>query len=419
MTPLQAFAATQKAAPLRMAYVFVPNGIEMQGWTPATEGIDYELTPILKPLANIKSSLNVLTGLTQHNAEPLADGPGDHARSASAFLTGIHPYKTAGDGIHLGISADQVAAQKIGTATPFPSLEIGCERPMIAGDCDSGYSCAYSSNISWKGPATPMAKEVNPRLVFERLFGGGDASERGESLAKRNAYRLSVLDMVWDDASRLRGQLGSNDKRKLDEYMTGVRDIERQLQMLEGKRTNGAVAMQPAGNPVSFGEHIRLMCDMMVLAFQSDLTRICTFMIANEGSNRSYEEAGVPEGHHDISHHGGHPDKLAKKGMIDTFHVSQFAYLVNKLQAIKEGGGTLLDNCMIVYGGGISDGNAHNHNNLPVLLAGKAGGKLKHGRHIRYPDQTPMNNLHLSMLDRMGVPVESLGDSTGKLATLF
>lgn len=421
MLPLSAFASTRKVAPVRMAYVMVPNGIDMHNWTPLVDGADYELPPILQPLSGVRASLNVLTGLTQHNAEPLADGPGDHARSAAAFLTGVHPFKTAGDGIHLGVSADQVAAQKVGSATAFPSLEIGCEQSSIAGDCDSGYSCAYSSNISWRGPATPMAKEVNPRLVFERLFGGGDTNERGEGLAKRNAYRLSVLDMVWEDASRLKGQLGASDKLKLDEYMTGVREIEHQIEMLEASRKSPGTlaAAQPGANPVSFKDHIRLMGDMMVLAFQSDLTRICTFMIANEGSNRSYEEAGVPDGHHDVSHHGGKPEKLAKKRAIDTFHVEQFAYAMNKLQSIKEGGGTLLDNCMIVYGGGISDGNAHNHNDLPVLLVGRAGGALKYGRHIRYPDQTPMNNLHLSMLDKMGVPVETLGDSTGRLATLF
>ncbi len=425
MVPVSALASAAKARaaipPLRMAYVFVPNGIEMNSWTPKIEGADYELTPILRPLSSVRGSLNVLTGLTQHNAEALADGPGDHARSASVFLTGVHPLKTAGDGIHVGISADQVAAQKVGQHTPFPSLEIGCEPEMTAGDCDSGYSCAYSSNISWSGPSTPMAKEVNPRLVFERLFGGGDSAERAEGLAKRNAYRLSVLDMVWEDASKLKAQLGATDRHKLDEYMTGVREIERQLQMIENGKNKAIMAggMKPDGNPVTFGDHIRLMADMMVLAFQSDLTRISTFMMANEGSNRSYEEAGVPDGHHDVSHHGGKPEKLAKKRMIDTFHVEHFAYLVNKLQSIKEGNGTLLDNCMIVYGGGISDGNAHNHNNLPVLVVGKAGGALKAGRHITYPDQTPMNNLHLSMLDRMGVPIETLGNSTGRLATLF
>jgi hypothetical protein len=421
MIPVRALAAMGKTAPMRMGFFMVPNGINMAQWTPTAEGAAYELPATLQPLAAIKGSLNVLSGLTQHNAEALGDGPGDHARSASVWLTGVHPTKTAGTGIHVGVSVDQVAAMKIGQATKFASLELGCERGANAGDCDSGYSCAYSSTIAWAGPSTPLPKEVNPRLVFERLFGGGEAGEKAESVAKRNAYRLSVLDMVWEDASKIKSQLGYHDQHKLDEYVTGVREIEKRLEASERDQhlavlpTGGA----PKGNPTSFGEHIRLMGDMMVLAFQADLTRIATFMIANEGSNRSYDEAGVPEGHHDVSHHGGHPDKLLKKQMIDTFHIRQFAYVMNRLQSIKEGDGTLLDNCMIVYGGGISDGNAHNHNNLPILMAGKAGGALKTGRHITYADQTPMNNLYLSMLDRMGVPVETLGNSTGKLVTLF
>lgn len=421
MLPLSALAASGKQAPVRMAFLFVPNGIDMAHWTPAAEGAGFQLPPILEPLAAVRDSVNVLTGLTQHNAEALGDGPGDHARSASVWLTGVHPVKTSGEGIHVGISADQVAAQHLGKETQFASLELGCERGALAGDCDSGYSCAYSSSISWQAASTPMAKEANPRLVFERLFGGGDDSDRAESLAKRNRYRLSVLDMVWEDATKLKGQLGLHDRHKLDEYLTGVREIERRLEAAETNTRLASVptGAEPKGNPTTFGEHIRLMGDMMVLAFQADLTRISTLMIANEGSNRSYDEAGVPDGHHDVSHHGGHADKLLKKQMIDTFHIQQFAYMVKKMQGIKEGDRTLLDNCMIVYGGGISDGNAHNHNNLPVVTVGKAGGKLPTGRHLVYPDQTPMNNLLLSMLDKFGVPIETLGNSTGQLATLF
>jgi hypothetical protein len=420
MMPLKALASAGKAAPVRLGFFFVPNGINMSQWTPAASG-ELVLPSTLQALSGVSSSLNVITGLTQKNAEALGDGPGDHARSAAAWLTGVHPFKTAGAGIHNGISVDQVAAQKIGTDTRFASLELGCEGSAMAGDCDSGYSCAYSSNISWSSSETPVAKEVNPRLVFERLFGGGDSAERVESVIKRNRYRLSVLDMVWEDASSLKAQLGIHDQRKLDEYMTGVREIERRLQSMERDQHLASLppGVEPKGNPVTFGEHIRLMGDMMVLAFQADLTRVCTFMIANEGSNRAYDEAGVPEGHHDVSHHGGNAAKLEKKHLIDSFHIQQFAYVMNRLKSIKEGDKTLLDNCMIVYGGGISDGNAHNHDNLPTLTVGGAGGTLRGGRHLVYPDYTPMNNLYLTMLDRVGVRIETLGNSTGKLATVF
>jgi hypothetical protein len=423
MLPLTALAQTPKkaAVPVRMAYVFTPNGVDIDHWTPVAEGLNYDLPYILEPLKDVQKSINVLTGLTQHNAFALGDGPGDHARSTAAWLTGVHPRKTAGSDIKNGISADQVAAQKIGFQTKFASLELGCERGAGAGDCDSGYSCAYSSNISWRGVITPMAMEVNPRLVFERLFGNGDPSGQYESVSRRNLFRQSILDFVAEDAHKLRSRLGIHDQRKLDEYLQGVREIEERLVKFE-QGTSAAVLKgveKPSGIPADLGEHIRLMGDMMILAFQADLTRISTFMVGNDGSNRSYREIDVPEGHHDMSHHGNDPVKLEKKRRIDRFHVEQLAYMLKKMQSIKEPNGTLLDNCMVVYGAGISDGNRHNHDNLPILLAGRAGGSLKTGRHISYPNETPMNNLFLSMLDRVGVPIESLGDSTGKLQQLF
>lgn len=419
MAPLTALAQSPKVSPVRMAFLFVPNGVNLDAWTPAAEGANYALTPILDSLRDVKGSINVLSGLTQHNAFDLGDGPGDHARSTATWLTGVHPKKTAGADIRAGISVDQVAAQKLGHLTPFPSLELGCERGAQAGDCDSGYSCAYSSSISWRTESTPVAKEVNPRLVFERLFGAGEGT--AESRAKRDQYNLSVLDFVMEDASQLKGRLGKRDQQKLDEYFTAVREIEERLVRMEKMAASPTVqgARQPAGVPADFGEHIRLMGDMMVLAFQTDLTRICTFMFANDGSNRSYLPIGVPEGHHDMSHHGNDAHKLAQKQRIDVFHAQQLAYILNKMQSIQEPDGTLLDNSMIVYGAGISDGDRHNHDNLPLLIAGKAGGKLKTGRHLRYPNMTPMNNLFLSMLDKMGVDVEKLGDSTGKLQGLF
>lgn len=414
------WATSPAAAPTRMAFLFVPNGINMASWTPATSGA-LELTQTLQPLAGVKDSVNVLTGLAQMNAFAGADGPGDHARSCAAWLTGVHPRKTAGADISVGISADQVAAQHIGDRTEFKSLELGCENGALAGDCDSGYSCAYSSSVSWRGAATPNAKEVNPRAVFERLFGSLDNVEAAASRAKRAATKQSILDFVLEDASSLRKQLGGRDQLKLDEYLESVRDIEKRLQVTESRQSqsNVTAAMAPKGAPQDRGDHIRLLGDMMVLAFQADLTRICTFMLANEGSNRPYREIEITDGHHDISHHGGDPAKLDKKQKIDTFHTRQLAYVLEKMQSIKEPGGTMLDNTLLLYGGGISDGNRHNHDDLPLLLAGKGGGKLKTGRHMVFPSQTPMNNLLLSMLDFVGVDVEKLGDSTGKLQGLF
>ena len=425
MVPTTALAQSlpKAAAPVRMGFVFVPNGVNMHEWKPAVEGaLSGPLPTILQPLEKVRDEINVLTGLTQHYAFANGDGPGDHARSTACWLTGVQPKKTSGADIRNGPSVDQVAAQAIGNRTRFASLEIGCERGGVSGDCDSGYSCAYSSNVSWRSETTPVAKEVNPRLVFERLFGNGKSDEQAESRSRRDFFRRSILDIVSEDASRLKGQLGTRDRRKLDEYFTGVREIEQRLTKFESSAAGEIAAGigKPGGIPSDYAEHIRLMADMMILAFQTDSTRIATFMFANDGSNRSYAQIGVAEGHHDVSHHGGDPAKLEKKRIIDQFHVEQLAYMLNKMRSIKElGGGTLLDNSMIVYGAGISDGNRHNHDDLPILFAGGAGGNLKTGRHIVYPDQTPLTDLYMSMLDRVGVNVERLGDSRGRLQGLF
>lgn len=407
------------ANPTRMAFLFVPNGIDMANWTPAAAG-PLQLSPIIQPLAEVKNDISILTGLSQQNAFALGDGPGDHARSTAAWLTGVHPRKTAGADIKNGISVDQVAAQEIGKKTRFASLEIGCERSGLAGDCDSGYSCAYSSNVSWRSENTPVPKEVNPRLVFERLFGSGSKSEEEESVARRDLFNKSILDFVMEDAANLKSRLGKRDQQKMDEYFTAVREIEQRLVAFEnqGKLEAAAGIGKPKGIPADFGEHIRLMGDMMVLAFQADLTRVATFMFANDGSNRSYAQIGVSDGHHDVSHHGQQAEKLAKKKQIDTYHVEQLAYILKKMKSVKEGGSTLLDNTLLVYGAGISDGNAHNHNNLPILVAGHGGG-YKSGQHVVYNDHTPLNNLFITMLDRVGVRVDKLGDSNGKLQGLF
>lgn len=406
------------ANPTRIAFMFVPNGIDMANWTPTSSG-PLNITPILEPLKGLEKDFSILTGLSQHNAKALGDGPGDHARSTAAWLTGVHPKKTSGSDIKNGISADQVAAQVIGKETRYASLEIGCERGGMAGDCDSGYSCAYSSNISWRSETTPVPKEINPRLVFERLFGTG-GKEGDENKAKRELFNKSILDFVLEDASSLKSRLGKRDQMKMEEYFAAVREIEKRIVSFENSAKLQAAAGvgKPMGIPSDFGEHIRLMGDMMILAFQADLTRVCTFMFANDGSNRSYAQIGVSDGHHDISHHGKQADKLAKKKIIDTYHTTQLAYILNKMKSIKEGNSTLLDNTLIIYGAGISDGDWHNHNNLPILLAGKGGG-VKSGQHLVYPDNTPLNNLYITMLDKVGVNVEKLGDSTGKLQGIF
>ncbi len=421
MLPLTALATSAKLKTTRMAFLFVPNGMSMPEWTPTAEGVGFALPDVLKPLSPLQGQFSVLTGLSQRNAFALGDGPGDHARSAAAWLTGVHPRKTAGADIKAAISADQVAAVRLGHLTPFSSLEIGCERGAEAGNCDSGYSCAYSSNISWRAEATPMAKEVNPRLVFERLFGNGQSGEALESRITRSRYNKSVLDFVMEDASRLRSQIGQRDKMKLDEYFTAVREIEERLSKFDRVTSTAGMAgtRVPTGVPQDYSDHIHLLGDMMVLAFQADLTRVATFMFANEGSNRSYPMIGVPEGHHDMSHHGTDPMKLKKKEQIDQFHVAQLSYVLQKMAAVKEPDGSLLDNSMVVYGGGIGDGDRHNHDDLPILLAGRGSGTIHQGSHVVYANGTPLNNLFLSMLDRMGVPTETLGDSTGKLQHLF
>jgi hypothetical protein len=413
-----------KAAPAarlnRMVFIFVPNGMHMADWKPAAEGANFALPYILEPLKNLRNDFSVLSGLAQNNARALGDGGGDHARSSATWLTGVHPRKTAGVDIKAGLSVDQLAARHVGQHTRFPSLEIGIERGAQAGDCDSGYSCAYPSSVSWRSESTPVAKEVNPRFVFERLFGNGENPEEAESRHHRQRYNKSILDFVSEDARALKKQLGAHDNRKLDEYLDGVREIEQRLSKTEeADSLQVDLRKQPGGIPKDVGEHIRLMSDMMVLAFQADLTRISTFMLANDGSNRSYRNIGISDGHHHISHHQGDKEKHEKIRRINRFHIEQLAYLLEKMKSIREGDSNMLDNSMIVYGAGISDGDRHNHDDLPLLLAGRGAGSLNPGQHHVFPDQTPMSNLFLSMLDRMNVPAEKFGDSTGRLERLI
>ena len=405
----------------RMAFLFVPNGVHLPDWTPNQFGYGYDLPHILQPLKNVQDDLMVISGLTHDKGRANGDGAGDHARSASVFLTGAQPRKTNGSDIRSGVSVDQMAAAIAGNQTRFASLELGCEPGRSAGNCDSGYSCAYSSNISWSSESSPVGKETNPRFVFERLFGSGKTKERDQQAEKRKLLKKSILDFVLDDAKSLQTRLGKNDQQKLQEYLNGVREIERRIELSNQKPdlNTDLNYPTPAGIPSDYGEHIRLMCDMMVLAFQMDRTRIASFMLADAGSNRSYRQIDVADGHHDLSHHRGDAGKHAKIREINRYHVQQLAYFLEKLKQTPDGpNSNLLDQSMICYGSAISDGNRHNNENLPVLLAGSGGGTIDSGRHLQVDSETPMCNLFMSMLQKFDTPVDYIGDSTGTLNQL-
>ncbi|SFH63477.1 DUF1552 domain-containing protein [Planctomicrobium piriforme] len=415
MVPKAAWAAPEMLAGNRMAFVYIPNGAIMEDWTPATVGKDFKLSKTMSPLNEVRSDLLVLSGMAHDLARAKNDGAGDHARDSAVFLTGSRPRKSDSD-IHVGQSVDQMAAEKIGQQTRLPSLELGTEAGRQAGKCDSGYGCAYQSNISWKTATTPMAKEINPKAVFERMF-GGDLDPRTQ--AKRAFYRKSILDFVAEDTTKLTKQLGSSDKQKMDEYFTSVREIEERIARAGEQQPTEAPKMTlPDGVPSDFVTHVRLMYDLMLLAFQTDTTRICTLMLANSGSNRTYKEIGVPEAHHQISHHKSEPEKLKWLQMIDQHMMQQFAYFLKRMKETKEGSGNLLAHSMIMYGCSIADPNRHAHDNLPILMAGGGKGTIDTGRHVKFDKEVPLSNLFVSMLERMNVNVDSFGDSTGKLKQL-
>ena len=415
MMPNSSVAAeAADAARKRLHVIYTPNGMMMEHWTPAAAGKDYELTPILQPLAPYRDKFVVISGLDQAQAEALGDGAGDHGRCCGSWLTGMHVKKTEGADLASGVSMDQVVAKQFGDLTQIPSLEMGLEPPSLVGSCDTGYSCAYTNTLSWSSASTPLPVTVNPREVFERLFGDGDNLDAKSRLAqlKRQA---SILDFVAGDAKRLSSRMSANDKKKLDEYMTSVRDIERRIQKME-KRGPDTAALpayaRPTGVPDDFQQHARMMIDLMILAAQADLTRVNTLMLAREVSGRSYPEIGVPDAHHALSHHGNDPEKIAKLTKINTLHMEQIAYYVKRMSETKDGNGTLLDHSLLLAGASLADPNKHEHRNLPTIVA---GGLIPGNRHIAAAKGTPMTNMMLSMMDTLGVHTERLGDSTGRL----
>jgi hypothetical protein len=434
MMPRMAFgaaAAPTVAGPKRLAWLYIPNGVDMTSWKPAATGADFELTPTFQPIAAFKDRMMVVSGLACEKANPNGDGPGDHARAMAAYLTGVQPTKSEGASIHLGISADQAAADKIGYLTRFPSLEMGMEEGKQVGRCDSGYSCAYLHNLCWRNENTPVVKDCIPQSVFDRLFANGDPNESAEARVRQQEKRKSILDFVLSDAKSMQGKVGMTDKRKIDEYLGAIREIEirlgksaaePQIQPPEGAKRPEAMDLHGSTKSLgvstsssNYDTHLPLMLDMMVLAFQTDLTRVITLPFADEESNQVYPwgDANVP--HHGTSHHQGDPSKIAMLAKINLYHMKHVAYLLEKLDKIQEGNGSILDNSLIAYGSGNSDGQRHNHDNLPLLLLGKGGGTVRTGRHIQCPENTPITNMWLSMLEHVGAAREKLGDSTGRI----
>jgi hypothetical protein len=424
--PSRAFAAgiaqssaAAASAPVRSAFLYFPNGAIPASWWPDKEGTDFTLSPTLEPLGEMRKHVQILGGLDDHPADAGGDGGGDHARANGTFLTGTRLKKSDSD-LHNGVSIDQLMGQQIGHLTRFPSLEIASDPIKKSGNCDSNYACAYQFNISWSSPTTPVAPEGNPRLLFERLFGSGTQGSRTADLLRRQQQQSSILDFIRADANSMQNRLNARDRDKLDQYLTGVRELETRIQNAErfGAPKDPAVET-PAGVPVAYEEYVQIMFDMLVLAFQTDSTRVVSFMLAHDGSNRSFGDIGIPEGHHDLSHHQNKEELVAKVATIDRWYITQLTKFLQKMEATPDADGqSLLHNSMIVYGSGCADGNRHTHANLPVLLAGGGGGTLTPGRHVNVGNQ-PLTNLYLSMADRMGLTnLDRFGDSTGRLSAI-
>ncbi len=414
----RALATTASGAPLRMAFLYFPNGAIQDKWTPTGNGRNFSFGQTLNPLNSLKHRVQVITGLDHRNAEAGADGAGDHARANGTFLTGVRVKKTAGSDIYAGVSVDQIAAQHIGRGTRFASLELSCDPHRKSGGCDSGYSCAYEANLAWRSPTSPLSPESNPRLVFERLFGSGPPGQRAASLAQRREQQRSILDFVMDDAKTVQKGLTNRDKDKMEEYLTGVREIEQRIVTAEKfSKLPDPKMPAPEGIPAAYDDYIKLMYQMLALAFETDSTRVASLLLAHDGSNRVFPEIGISEGHHSLSHHRNDGDMIRKVEQIDRFYATQFADFLSLLESKKDvDGKSILHNSMIVYGCGNSDGNRHSHTNLPVVLAGGGGGLLNAGQYLQ-ASSVPMSNLYLSMLDHMGVPkLDRFGDSTGRLS---
>ena len=410
-------ASTMPNPPVRMAFFYVPNGIIMDGWNPDYEGKLQALPRALKSLEPYKEDILQLGNLTHNTGRALLDGAGDHGRCCGSYLTGIQVKKSVTD-IRAGVSFDQIVANEVGGKTRFPSLELGMDDARQAGDCDSGYSCAYTNNLAWKSETQPLPPIRNPRVLFERLFGTGQPMTP-EERKRQTIYRRSILDFVTEDTHKLEGSLGPTDRRKLDEYLTAIRAVERQIERAESDNRQIDPHMdKPYGVPADFAEHFKLMSSMVAIAFQADLTRIVTFLMTNEGTSRPYRELNIADGHHPLTHHRGQAELMEKVRRINEYHVQQFAGFVEKMKTAKEGDRSMLDNSMIVYGAGLSDGNAHLHEDLPTVVIGRGGSYFKTGQRIVARRETPMCNLFLTMMDRMGVHPERFGDSTGRLQGL-
>jgi len=411
-------ATSPSGMPLRTAFIQFANGANQDRWTPTGAGRDYQLNETFAPMQALKDKFQIISNLHQNEAKNFGDGPGDHARAGAAFLTGVHAWKTNGAKLQLGVSVDQVAAEEIGHLTRLDSLQLGTQASRLYGSCDTGYACAYQYNLSWASDTTPLPPEPNPRAVFERLFGSGDERDRADA-AERQARRKRVLDYVLLDVSNLKTRLGQNDRVKMDEYMTAVRKLERQIEKAERFEVPESDSEVPAAEYDDHREHVEIMYELMALAFQTDSTRIVTFPVDYEGSNRPFLELGIAEGHHYLTHHSGNESKILKVAQIERWYMERFANFIRRLDSMVEpDGSSVLDNSMIVYGSAVGDGNRHNHDELPVVLAGGGGGTMNPGRHLQLNDATPMTNLYLGMLDRLGVPAQQIGDSTGRLESV-
>jgi hypothetical protein len=407
-------AQAAKGVP-RFAAIYTGNGVNMFDWTPAAEGIDFAFSPILKPIEAFRNRTTVVTGLDNYQATDQGDSGGQHPRAAPAFMSCVHPKQTEGADVRAGITIDQIIAEKICRDSKLASLELSVDRNDVVGACDHGYACAYMNSMSWKTPTMPLPAETNPRFVFERMFGSGDTAE--QRLARAQEDR-SILDGVTAEIAKLRSRLGGNDRLKLGEYLDAIRDVENRIAKAEAYNTGFEIPDRPVGVPPTFKEYAEIMFDLQAIAFQADITRVSSFMLARENVNRSYEEIGLPEAHHSMSHHGNNPEKMKAYSKMNTYHVEMLNYFLKKLDAAKDGDGTLLDRTVVLYGSGMSDGNVHNNYNVPIVVAGGKDQGLKGNRHLKYPKGTPLANLSLTLIEKFGVDMDKFGDSTGELDLL-